>query len=135
MAKSSSYSAGEALSILKNRYSKKKKITRPCGDVLPYRYLPNQQYDLRHDVISIVTFAHLARYLTKTQIESIAGHKSSLKRAKQLLEEEKHFPFDWWDCYVKWTKMNRKLALCFFTGMFSRLPHGTDNQLIIVLQR
>ena len=115
-------SADEALSFLKHRYPKKKKISRPCGDILPYRYSTGHEYNLGKDVISVVTFAHLARYLTKTQIEKLAEDKTVFEAAKEVLRGEEDFPVDWWDSYKNWKIKNRELALCFFNGMCALVP-------------
>lgn len=111
--------ADAALAVLQQRYSKKRKITRPCGDILPHRYSTAQECGLGKDVISIVAFAHLARYLTKTQIEILARDKHCLEAAKEVLKGEEDFPADWWDCYVNWKRLNRELALCFFNGIYT----------------
>ncbi|KAL2261992.1 hypothetical protein VTK26DRAFT_2796 [Humicola hyalothermophila] len=114
MAKKQISSANDALEALRSRYSDKQKITRPCGDILPHRYSTDQGCNLGQDVISIVTFAHLARYLTKTQIELLAGDKSCFEEAKEVLKREEEFPVDWWDSYTHWKRLNRELALRFF---------------------
>lgn len=109
--------ARAALTSLRKRYEKREKLpSHPCGDLLPYRYSSSIKINLGRDVVPIITFVCLARYLTKSQVENLAAHKPALEEAKLLLQNE-DFHSHWFDCYINWRKSNRQLAFDFFLGM------------------
>ena len=109
--------AKASLTLLTKRYLKKERLpSHPCGDILPYRYSSDPKVNLERDVVSIVVFVYLARYLTKTQVENLARHRPTLEKAKVLLRKEKDFP-SWFECFTDWKISNRKLAFVFFCGM------------------
>lgn len=106
--------ARAALTSLRKRYEKREKLpSHPCGDLLPYRYSSSIKINLGRDVVPIITFVCLARYLTKSQVENLAAHKPALEEAKLLLQNE-DFHSHWFDCYINWRKSNRQLAFDFF---------------------
>lgn len=116
-----------SLTALKNRYHKKEKLpTHPCGDILPYRYSSEAKVKLGQDKVTILVFAYLARYLSKSQIEALAAHGPTLCKATTLLAEEKGFHSSWFDCYLNWKKTNYQLAFEFFLGMANSLRFASD---------
>jgi hypothetical protein len=98
--KSAKAKARASLTLLKKRYLKKEKLlSYHCRDILLYCYLFDLKVNLGKDVVSIVVFVHLARYLTKTQVENLAKHRPTLEKAKALLQEQKDFP-SWYKCFM-----------------------------------
>lgn len=108
--------AQKALATLRQRRAKNKLSSHHCGDILPYRYSQNAKYKLSRDVISIVAFAHLARILSKTDVEYLAGHVESLEEAMAILQLEDDVPHSWYNMYLTWREINGKMALQFFLG-------------------
>jgi hypothetical protein len=109
--------ARASLTLLEKRYLKEERLpSHHCGDILLYRYSSDPKINLGKDVVSIVVFVHLARYLTKTQVENLARHRPTLEKAKALLLEQKDFP-SWYECFTDWKISNPKMAFFFFCGM------------------
>ena len=105
-----------ALTSLERRLQRKDRLpSHLCGDILSYRYGNGARFDLSKDVVSIRVFVNLARYLVKHQVESLATHGASMRKAIRLLADHDYHS-SWFDHYMSWKKGNRKLALQFFLG-------------------
>ncbi|KAI3530809.1 hypothetical protein CABS02_14387 [Colletotrichum abscissum] len=101
---------------LVRRYRKKENLpSRPCGDLRPQRYSSTPNAGLKS--ITIATFLHLTKYLTKTEIEDLSASSKQLDAAAKLLSQEVDFPNHWYSCYTTWRNLSSLYAAEFFLGM------------------
>ncbi|KAH0430373.1 hypothetical protein CcaCcLH18_07885 [Colletotrichum camelliae] len=95
------------------RRGDKRRPSRICGDLLPYRYTIDQEVDLRDGVVSISVFANLAHYLSKQDVLALARDSSLFEKAKELLKD-KDLPSSWSDCLREWSTTSPELGLEFY---------------------
>ncbi|KAH9905197.1 hypothetical protein F4778DRAFT_729035 [Xylariomycetidae sp. FL2044] len=106
--------ATATLAILRERCRDGKKLpSRRCLDILPYRYSPNSSVDLGPKKLTIRKFAQLARFLSRTQIDSIAAHDPTFYHALSILPEEEDFHPFWFECFLKWKTSSPIYAILF----------------------
>ncbi|KAK1722910.1 uncharacterized protein BDZ83DRAFT_753930 [Colletotrichum acutatum] len=107
------------------RRGDKRRPSRICGDLLPYRYTIDQEVDLRDGVVSISVFANLAHYLSKQDVLALARDSSLFEKAKELLKD-KDLPSSWSDCLREWSTTSPELGLEFYCGAFESIAEASE---------
>ncbi|OHE93908.1 hypothetical protein CORC01_10807 [Colletotrichum orchidophilum] len=94
--------AQETYDLLAKRVNKLDRLPRHiCADVLPLRYSTSGNTPLKS--VPIAVFVALTRYLTKTEIEALIQHNSSLSAAVALLATPE-IHVNWYRCFEEWKK-------------------------------
>jgi hypothetical protein len=112
--------ARETLELLKDRFQRGQGLSR-ISQLLSCRYLFETKLDLKPQSLGIAAFSHLARHLSKRDIEHLAGDAIAFAEAKALLEQQNDPPSNWYDMYLNWKRLDRRLAFQYFTGKI--FPH------------
>ncbi|WQF90616.1 hypothetical protein CDEST_15630 [Colletotrichum destructivum] len=111
------------------RRGEKRRPSRICGDLLPFRYAKDREVDLGDSIVSISVFANLAHYLSKQDVLALVRDASLFEKAKESLKDEK-LPSSWSDCLREWSTTNPELGLefyCEIRGMKANpRKRGTD---------
>ncbi|KAH0441702.1 hypothetical protein CcaCcLH18_01962 [Colletotrichum camelliae] len=95
------------------RRGEKRRPSRICGDLLPYRYATHPEVDLGQEMISVSVFVNLAHYLSKQDVLALARDSSLFKKAKESLKDEE-LPTSWSDCLREWSNTSPELGLQFY---------------------
>ncbi|KAK2005934.1 hypothetical protein LZ32DRAFT_652069 [Colletotrichum eremochloae] len=106
---------GEDVMALLNerRRGEKRRPSRVCGDLLPYRYATHRKVDLGVEVISVSVFVNLAHYLSKHDVLALARDTYLFKKVEELFKDEE-LPSSWSDCLREWSKTSPELGLQFY---------------------
>ncbi|TKW51597.1 hypothetical protein CTA1_2065 [Colletotrichum tanaceti] len=95
------------------RRGEKRRPSRACGDLLPYRYASDPEVNLGSEIISLSVFVNLAHYLSKHDVLILARDSSLFAKAKGWLKDEE-LPSTWSDSLRKWSKTSPLLGLQFY---------------------
>ncbi|WQF76287.1 hypothetical protein CDEST_01301 [Colletotrichum destructivum] len=95
------------------RRGEKRRPSRVCEDLLPYRYATHREVDLGREFISVSVFVNLAHYLSKHDVLALARDTSLFGKAKKLFTDEE-LPSSWSDCLREWSKTSPELGLQFY---------------------